>query len=422
MPSAAFGDILYGMKQSQLFTRVARETPKDEVALNAKLLERGGFIYKNSAGIYSYLPLGWRVIQKIANIIREEMNTVGGQELLMAALHDKHYLKATNRWDVDVVFKVVEGKEKEPTFNISWTHEEIIAEIATKYVSSYKDLPFAAYQIQTKFRNEPRAKSGLLRGREFLMKDLYSFHASEEDLFKYYEQAARAYEKIFTRCGLKAYYTLAAGGEFTASNTHEFQVLADVGEDTIFICEKCDYAENQEISKLKSGSECPKCGGKIAEKKAIEVGNIFPLGTKYSEAFNLKFTNENGEKKHVVMGSYGIGLGRVMATIVEVLSDKNGIVWPEPVAPFKAHILSLNNTDGTKLYEALQKEKIEVLYDDRDLSAGEKFAEADLIGIPWRFVVSPKLGDKVEVKKRGDEKAEVVELHEAIKKIGAHGK
>jgi prolyl-tRNA synthetase len=411
------------MKQSELFTRVAREAPKDEVAVNARLLERAGFIYKNSAGIYSFLPLGWRVIQKIAGIIREEMNAIGGQEIFMAALHDKHYLKASGRWDVPVVFKVVSGgkdADKEPSFNISWTHEELMAEIGTKYVSSYKDLPFAAYQIQTKFRNEPRAKSGLLRGREFLMKDLYSFHASEADFLQYYERVAGAYKKIFERCGLKAYYTLAAGGDFTAANTHEFQVVADAGEDTIFLCEKCGYAENKEISELKDGMKCPRCGGKVAEKKAIEVGNIFPLGTKYSEAFNLKFADEKGEKRFVVMGSYGIGIGRVMATIVEVMSDKAGIIWPEAVAPFRAHLLAINEADGTKAYDALQKEKIEVLYDDRDLSAGEKFAEADLIGIPWRLVVSPKTGaDKVEVKRRGgtDDKTETVGLHEAIKKI-----
>jgi prolyl-tRNA synthetase len=406
------------MKQSQLFTKTERSDPKDETAVNAKLLERGGFVYKNSAGIYSFLPLGWRVIQKIGMIIREEMNAIGGQEMFMAALHDKHYLGATGRWDVPVVFKVVEGEKKEPSFNISWTHEEVMAEIATKYVSSYKDLPFAAYQIQTKFRNEARAKSGLLRGREFLMKDLYSFHASESDLMKYYGKVAEAYLNVFKRCGLTSIYTLAAGGEFTLSNTHEFQVVSDVGEDTIYVCEKCAYAENGEISKLKAGDKCPKCGAKIGEKKSIEVGNIFPLGTKYSEAFNLKFTDEKGEKKYVVMGSYGIGLGRVMATIVEVLHDNAGIVWPESVAPFKAHLLALSGTDGGKLYEALQKEKIEVLYDERDVSAGTKFAEADILGIPWRLVVSPRLGDNVEVKRRNETEAKVMSQKEAIKLLG----
>ncbi len=284
------------MLQSKLFTKIERSFPKDEESPNAMFLERGGFVYKNSAGIYSYLPIGWRVIRKISDIIREEMDAIGGQEMLMATLHDKHYLKATGRWDVDVVYKVVEGNKKEPSFNISWTHEEIIAEIAKKYVSSYRDLPFAAYQIQTKFRHEPRAKSGLLRGREFFMKDLYSFHASEEDMLRYYDEVAKAYTKVFERCGLKAFYTLAAGGDFTASNTHEFQVASETGEDTIYACQSCMYAENKEVSKLKDGDKCPKCSGKISEKKSIEVGNIFPLGTKYSEAFDLNFLDKDGNK------------------------------------------------------------------------------------------------------------------------------
>ena len=415
------------MRQSQLFTRVQRSDPKDETAVNAKLLERGGFIYKNSAGIYSFLPLGWRVLQKIAKIIREEMDATGAQEMFMAALHDKHYLKATGRWDVDVVFKVVESDKKEPSFNISWTHEEIMAEIATKYVSSYKDLPFAAYQIQTKFRNEPRAKSGLLRGREFMMKDLYSFHTSEEDLHRYYHQiAAPAYKKVFERCGLKAIFTLAAGGDFTLSNTHEFQVLSDAGEDTIYVCGKCEYAENKEISKLSTeggstsggkNGECPQCKGKMHEKQSIEVGNIFPLGTKYSEAFNLKFKDEKGEMKPVVMGSYGIGLGRVMATAVEAYHDDHGIIWPEAIAPFLAHLIALGGVNADALYGALQNAGIEVLYDDREKSPGEKFAEADLLGIPWRFVVSPKLEGKVEVKRRNEKEARIMSEKEAIKQL-----
>ena len=409
------------MRQSELFTRIERSAPAGEVALNAQLLERAGFVYKNSAGVYSYLPLGWRVLQKIAQIIREEMDAIGGQEMLMAALHDKHYLKATGRWDVDVVFKVLSGSDKEPSYNISWTHEEIIAEIATKYVNSYKDLPFSAYQIQTKFRNEPRARSGLLRGREFMMKDLYSFHTSEEDLLKFYNRVGVAYKKIFDRCGLKAFYTLAAGGDFTLSNTHEFQVVSDVGEDIIYVCEKCEYAENKEISQLRSDAKCPKCpstgsgqAAAVKEYKSIEVGNIFPLGTKYSEAFNLKFTDEKGEKKLVVMGSYGIGLGRVMATAVEVFHDKGGIIWPESIAPFHVHLVALNGTDGSELYHSLQKQGISVLYDDRDKSAGEKLVESDLVGIPWRIVVSPKLEGKFELKKRGEAAARVIDQKEVL--------
>lgn len=420
--SRAFFSVIIGcMRQSQLFTRVEREAPKDEVALNAQLLARAGFIYKNSAGIYSFLPLGLRVIKKISDIVREEMNAIGGQEVLMSALHDKKYLQATGRWDVDVVYKVITGADKEPHFNISWTHEEIMSEIATRYVNSYQDLPFGAYQIQTKFRHEPRAKSGLLRGREFLMKDLYSFHRDEKDLWNYYDRVKNAYLKIFERCGLKALYTLAAGGEFTVSNTHEFQVVSDVGEDTIYVCEKCDYAENKEISKLKNGGECPKCGGKVHEKKAIEVGNIFPLGTKYSEAFNLNFTDENGEKKPVVMGSYGIGISRLMGVLVEMFNDKNGIIWPEAVAPYQVHLLALAGADGTAAYEHLQREGVAVLYDDRDVSAGGKFAEADLIGIPWRVVVSPKLGDGIEIKKRGEKESRTATIKELLTTIKQHG-
>ena len=403
------------MRQSQLFTKTQKTAPKDEVAQNAQLLTRGGFIYKNSAGVYSYLPLGWRVIRNISQIAREEMDAIGGQEMLMSALHDKHYLQATGRWGVDVVYKVIAGGDKEPGFNISWTHEEILAEIAARYVNSYKDLPFAAYQIQTKFRHEPRAKSGLLRGREFLMKDLYSFHVSEEDLYRYYDRVADAYKKVFTRCGLKAYYTLAAGGDFTVSNTHEFQVESSVGEDTVYVCGKCEYAENNEISELREGSACPKCGGAVREIKAIEVGNIFPLGTKYSKAFGLAFTDEKGERKDVVMGSYGIGISRVMGTIAEIYHDEKGIVWPDAIAPFTVHLLALNGANGDAIYDALQKAGVTVLYDDREATPGEKFADADLIGIPWRFVVSPKVGEgNVELKRRTEKESRILGMEEAL--------
>lgn len=410
------------MRQSALFTKTERSFPKDETAANARFLERAGFVYKNSAGVYSYLPLGWRVIQKISQIVREEMDAIGGQEMLMAALHDKKYLTATGRWDVDVVFKVISGGEKNPLFNISWTHEEVMTEIASKYISSYKDLPFAAYQIQTKFRREPRAKSGLLRTREFIMKDLYSFHAAEADFQKYYEIVKDAYLKVFKRCGLKAFCALAGGGDFTANYTHEFQVLSPVGEDTIYLCKKCGYAENKEVSKLKAGGKCPahppdgqECGGKISEEKSIEVGNIFPLGTKYSEAFGLKFLDRAGEKKFVVMGSYGIGVSRLMAAIVEVHNDEKGIIWPESVAPFAAHLLELNGADGGKVCDYLQKNGIDVLYDDRQVSAGEKLVEADLIGLPARLVVSPQTGDKIEVKMRNSAETKLVSQKDLVK-------
>lgn len=405
------------MKLSSLFTKTQKSLPADEVAVNAQLLARGGFVFKNSAGVYSYLPLGWKVIQKIAGIIREEMDSIGGQEVFMPALVEKKYLEATGRWDVAVGFEARGKEEKSAGFVLGWTHEEVLTAITSKFVSSYKDLPFAAYQIQTKFRNEARAKSGLLRGREFMMKDLYSFHASEEDLMAFYSKVAEVYKRIFERCGLKAVYTLAAGGEFTMSHTHEFQVIAGAGEDTILVCEKCDYAENKEVAKLKNGGKCGKCGGKIKEEKAIEVGNIFPLGTKYSKAFGLKFRDEKGEEKDVVMGSYGIGLGRVMATAVEVYHDEKGIIWPEAIAPFGVHLVELEGGNGSKTYQDLQKKGIEVLFDDRNLSAGEKFADADLLGMPWRVVISKKTGDKVEVKRRGENKAEVMEVKKFLERI-----
>ncbi len=418
------------MRQSQLFGKTLREAPKDEVSANAKLLERGGFVYKNSAGVYSFLPLGWRVLQKISAIIREEMNAIGGQELFMSALVEKKFMEPTGRWDVEIGLEVRGKEEKTASFVLGWTHEEMLAAIAKKYVNSYKDLPFAAYQIQTKFRNEPRAKSGLLRGREFIMKDLYSFHRDEEDFSRYYEKAKNAYQNVFHRFGLKAIYTVAAGGVFTASNTHEFQVVAPVGEDTIYVCSKCEYAENREISELKDGGKCPKCGGGVEEKKSVEVGNIFPLGTKYSDALGLTFIDEEENKKAVVMGSYGIGVGRAMGTIVEVHHDEKGIIWPESVAPFRVHLIELLGKDETTakkvkdeaeaLYKNLSAKGVEVLYDDRaDKTAGEKFADADLIGIPWRVVVSEKtLKEKsVEIKQRSVSNAELVKLTEAVQTL-----
>ncbi len=410
------------MRFSELFTKTLKEAPTDETAVNAQFLLRGGFVFKNSAGIYSYLPLGWLVLSKIAKIIREEMNAVGGQELFMSALVEKKYLEPTKRWDLDIGFFAKPMNEQEAGFVLGWTHEEMLTSIASKYVSSYKDLPFSAYQIQTKFRHEARAKSGLLRGREFMMKDLYSFHTSEEDLMAYYAKIAKAYHKIFERCGLKAIYTLAAGGAFTISNTHEFQVLADVGEDTILICSKCNYAENIEISKLKPGDKCPECKNAIEEKKSIEVGNIFPLGTKYSSALGLEFSNEKGDKKPVVMGSYGIGLGRLMATAVEVSHDDKGIIWPKNIAPFKVHLISLDGRkkEAEELYKKIKDRGIGIIYDDReDKTPGEKFADADLIGCPFRLVISNKTIEKgsVEIKHRNKKEFQLLKLDDIIDNI-----
>ena len=402
------------MRQSQLFTKTRKEAPKDELAVSARLLARGGFVFKNSSGVYTFLPLGLRVLEKIMKIVEEEMDAIGAQKIFMPVLVEKKYMEPTARWDLGVGYFV-----KDNDFVLGWSHEEVVTAIASTYLSSYSDFPFAAYQIQTKFRNEPRAKSGLLRGREFLMKDLYSFHTDEKDLESYYEKVKDVYFSIFERCGLKAIYTLAGGGVFTERFTHEFQVLSEVGEDTIFLCLKCGYAENAEISKLKNADPCPQCDGNIAKKKSIEVGNIFNNGTRYSDNLGLSFVNENGVKNSVWMAAYGIGISRLMATIVEVSNDMQGIIWPESVAPFKVHLVVLDDRkeEAEKIYNDLTEKSVEVLYDDRsDQTAGEKFADADLIGCPWRVVVSKKTLEKnsVEVKKRNEKEANIVPLDKIV--------
>lgn len=409
------------MLQSKLFTKTTKELPKDETNFNAQALIRAGFIDKVTAGVYTFLPLGLKVHNKICDIIREEMNAIGGQEILMPALTPKNVWQITGRWDTfDALFRLAGADKKE--YALGATHEEIITPLAKKYIFSYKELPAYIYQIQTKFRNELRAKAGLIRGREFSMKDLYSFHKDEEDLDKYYEIAKKAYFKIYGRCGLsdKTYLTFAAGGAFS-KYSHEFQTLTDAGEDIIYICDGCKIAINEEI--IKEQKTCPGCGGKkFRKEKAVEVGNIFKLGARFSKPFGLQFINKDGKKQDVIMGCYGMGPSRIMATIVEVHRDERGIIWPEEIAPFKVHLIALagkeETTDGRnaadKLYGELQKAGIEVLYDDReDIRAGEKFADADLIGCPYRIVVSEKTLAKgsVEVKKRDSEKCELVKLN-----------
>lgn len=414
------------MRQSQLFGKTLREAPKDEVAANAKLLERGGFIYKTMAGVYDYLPLGYRALDKINGIIREEVNAIGGQELFLSAFQPKERWQKSGRWealkDIMYQFKDQSGRE----VGLATTHEEALAEIALRSVSSYKDLPFSVYQIQTKFRDEPRAKSGLIRGREFLMKDLYSFHADEKDLDRFYKIAQGAYKKIFTRCGLDFYMTEASGGTFTKQFTHEYQVLNEAGEDWILYCPKCRFAQNKEVSTMKEGDKCLKCKSSVKLGRSIEVGNIFKLGTKFSEAFGLYYSDETGRKKPVVMGSYGIGPGRLMATVVETHQDAKGIIWPEKVAPFRVHLLELKSSESKvkkfaeKTYQNLLAKGAGVLYDDRDdKTAGEKFADSDLIGIPWRAVVSEKtLAQKaVEIKRRDSAKSELLSPAKLFKRL-----
>ncbi len=400
------------MRQSQLFTRTVKELPKDEPSYNAQALIRAGFIDKVAAGVYSYLPLGKRVLDNICRVIREEMAVIGGQEILMTSLIPKENLEASGRWShFDVLFRLASGDNKE--YALGATHEEIVSPLTKKFIASYKDLPFGVYQIQTKFRNEKRAKAGLLRGREFLMKDLYSFHVDQADLDAYYEKAVEAYKRVYDRLGLGeiTYLTYASGGTFS-KYSHEFQTLAEAGEDLIYVCEKCHVAVNKEI--VAEQDSCPICGNKkLSEKKAIEVGNIFKLGTKFSAPFNISYKDSAGQENTPVMGCYGMGPSRIMGTIVETFHDEKGMIWPESVAPFKIHLISLNeNEAAARIYEDLAKAGFEVLFDDREASAGEKFADADLIGCPYRVVVSKKtLGeDSIELKRRSEDKGKLVKI------------
>lgn len=409
------------MRQSQLFTKTKKEFPKDEEASNAKLLIRAGFIEKLMAGVYSFLPLGIKVIQNIEKIIREEMNNVGGQELLMPALHPKENWEKTGRWQAfDALYKVKTRDGKE--IALGPTHEEIITPLAKKFINSYKDLPAYLYQIQTKFRDEPRSKSGLLRGKEFIMKDLYSFHASQSDMEKFYEKMKKVYLKTFNRLGLEPKIVEASGGTFS-QYSHEFQVFHPSGEDEIIYCD-CGFARNKEVCDLQEGNSCPQCKiKKVKISKAIEVGNIFKLGTKYSAPFGLKFKTKDGDEELIEMGCYGIGLGRSMGAIVETSSDEKGIIWPESIAPFKVHLIAVGNKkkETEKLYQTLQKRNIAVFFDDReDVNAGEKFADADLIGIPYRVVISDKTvkEKKVELKERKALKAKLVKEKELLRIVG----
>lgn len=405
------------MKQSQLFTKTIKEPPKDETSYNAQMLIRAGFVDKVAAGVYSFLPLGLKVLNKVQEIVRKEMEALGGQELLLPSLSPKDSWQATGRWEsLDILFKLGAADKKEYALNP--THEEVIAPLAKKFVLSYKDLPFSAFQIQTKFRNEKRAKAGLMRGREFLMKDLYSFHSSQEDLDVFYEKALISYRNIFNDLGLgeKTYLTYASGGSFS-KYSHEFQTLSQSGEDLIHICDKCKIAINKEI--VDEMDACPACQNKdLRAERAIEVANIFKLGTNYSSPFSLSFKDNVGDNKDVIMGCYGIGISRIVGTIVEENNDDRGIIWPESVAPFKLHLLSLSqNEEAEKIYNDLKLAGIEVLYDDRDLSAGEKFADSDLIGCPYRLVVSAKTmkESKVELKLRKEKESKLVSLDEVIK-------
>jgi len=412
------------MKQSQLFTKTKKESPADEVSLNAELLIRAGFISKEMAGVYSFLPMGIKVLNKIEDIIRDEMNKIGGLEMRTSVLQNKEVWEKSGRWNDEVVDNWFKTQLKNGAeVGLSFTNEEAYANILKQYVSSYKDLPLYLYDFKNIFRNEARSKSGILRGREFYWKALYSFSKDEEQHNEFYEKAKIAYKNVFQRVGIGhlTYMTFASGGSF-AKFSHEFQTVTGAGEDTIYVDENKSIAINKEVYNDEIISSLGLNKEELVEKKAIEVGNIFSLGTKFSTPFELNYKNETGEEKLVVMGSYGIGLSRLMGTIVEVLSDDKGIIWPESVSPFKIHLLSLGVDENVKngaeeLYNKLTEKGIEVLFDDRlDVSAGEKFADSDLIGIPYRVVVSKRsLADGgYEVKKRIEPSGKIVNIDDLI--------
>jgi prolyl-tRNA synthetase len=412
------------MRQSQLFTKTRREAPKDEVAKNAQLLIRAGYIHKEMAGVYAYLPLGLRVVEKIKSIVREEMDKIGCQEIIMTSLQRKELWEKTSRWSdevVDVWFKSALKAGGEVGFG--WSHEEPIAEMMKNYIASYKDLPIVVYQFQTKLRNELRAKSGIMRGKEFVMKDAYSFCVGEADHTKFYNESIEAYLRVFERVGLgeDTFVTFASGGAFTQFS-HEFQTVVDTGEDTIYINKEKKIAINEEVLNDETLKSLNVTRAELTEVKTAEVGNIFNFGTQKSEDLGLYYKNEKGEEVPVWMGSYGIGITRLMGLLVEKFADEKGIVWPESVAPFRVHLVELSQdnedvaNEAKELYQELTSAGIEVLWDDRDARAGEKFADSDLLGLPLRVVVSEKTlaAGKFECVERASGKVSHKSLQELI--------
>lgn len=416
------------MRLTQLFTKTRKEAPADETSKNAQLLIQAGYVYKVMAGAYAYTPLGLRVLENIKQIVREEMNAIGGQELIMTSLQRRETWEETGRWDdkvVDVWFKthLKDGTE----LGLAWSHEEIIVEMMKQYVESYKDLPVYVYQFQTKLRNELRSKSGIMRGREFVMKDMYSCSVDEAAHDKFYDMTTVAYKKIFDRLGIgnDTYVTFASGGAFTKFS-HEFQTVCDTGEDVIYLHRGKNIAINEEVMTDESLKELGVSRGEMEKVKTAEVGNIFNFGTQKSKDMNFSFTDEAGNEQLVYLGSYGIGITRVMGVIVEKFADERGIVWPSNIAPYKVYLARLGESENVidaadKLYEDLEKAGVGVLYDDRDVRAGEKFADADLLGIPLRVVVSEKtLGkNSFESKKRTEKEPQFLDIDGIIESLAS---
>ncbi len=415
------------MRLSNLFTKTSKTVPADEPSKNAQLLIQAGFIHKEMAGVYSYLPLGKRVLDNIAQIVREEMNAIGGLEVQLSVLQSKDLWEKTGRWDDNVVDNWFKTKLKSGTeVGIGLTHEEPLTNALSSFVNSYKELPVYAYQIQNKFRNELRAKSGLMRGREFLMKDLYSFSLSQAEHDAFYEQAAAAYLKVYERLGVgdSTYRTYASGGIFSKFSD-EFQTLSDVGEDTIYVHEGRRLAVNKEVLNDEVLAELSLNREELVEKRAVEVGNIFSLGSNYADKLGFYYTDEAGQQQSVIMGCYGIGISRLMGLLAEHFADGKGLVWPVAVAPAKVYIARLGDSEevvrqADELYDRLAKAGVESLYDDRDMRAGQKFADADLLGIPYRVVISDKTvaGGQYELKARTADDSKQVDADELLKILG----
>jgi prolyl-tRNA synthetase len=412
------------MRLSQTFAKTSKTLAGEGDSLNYKLLTRGGFVDQLMAGVYSYLPLGLKVLRKIEQVVREEMDGLGAEEILMPMLHPKANWVATGGWDnVDVLFKLKSRTGNE--YALGSSEEEIVTPLVMSRSQSYRQFPIKVYQIHWKFRDELRAKSGIMRGREFFMKDMYSFHTSQEDFDQFYQQAKETYLRIYKRLGLVAKVTEASGGDFSDKISYEFEVLTDAGEDVIYYCDECDFCVEDEVSKVKPGDKCPRCSkGLLKEAKSAEVGNVFDLGQKHSRAFDLGYVDEHDQKQYPIMGCYGIGISRVMGVIAEKYADERGIAWPESAAPADVHLVRLGTDErviaaADKLYDQLQKAGRDVIYDDRDESAGAKFADADLIGVPKRLTVSKKTLEleSAELKHRNKDAVSMIKLSEVLEKV-----
>ncbi|MGI6612355.1 MAG: aminoacyl--tRNA ligase-related protein [Candidatus Nanosyncoccaceae bacterium] len=412
------------MKRSELYIKTSKTAPVDEVAKNAQLLIRAGFIYKIMAGVYAYTPLGLVVLEKIKKVVREEMDKIGGQEILMTSLQPADLWKSTARWDdeaVDIWFKTRLKDETE--IGLAWSHEEAILGMLRHQIKSYKDLPISVYQFQTKLRNELRAKAGIMRGREFLMKDMYSLHATKEDLDDYYHRVMEAYKQVFARLGLgdRTFVTFASGGAFTKFS-HEFQTICEAGEDILYINREKNVAVNEEVLE-EALTELGLTKNQLEKVKSAEVGNIFNFGTEKCQQMEVYFTDQTGERRPVYLASYGIGISRLMGVIAEIFADEKGLIWPEIIAPAQVYLISIGevaNKRANALYQELQELGVEVIFDDRDERPGVKFADAELMGVPYRVTLSERLGDQVELLERANNKQNVLTASALIAKLKAN--